>query len=548
MAIKLPKNKHVKPLGKRLHGFRKNSTTEEKMCGLSQNASMRCKSFIFGNLALAGSWVLFTLALLAAAWLPAKLIESRTIFLWYCLIITVFWAFYFITYMGSWVQSRYADKPVRQWLYLTGATAIITLALICCVWALPVLLITMPLLFCSNRSGKTALLGVVAGIGEFAALCSTVLLALLLKALLLGEWAFEGSSFRCDMVLLICGVLAIAGLLARGKMLANGEWTLKSVLRKPATVIIWSITVISVVATIAADKMQEQILENTKAEAEKVFAGELSASGMEKFYVAGRVVDAGFYNELNTLANKVNQAMFFKRSKGEGEGKKFVKPTAEDLKKRSAAFAANAKDYAALNKLIAGDIPAYPITFADGNLLELKEPQARIIRSAAFALMTQMRYDSKNILEYSKLYFKLINSLNGTSSVTLLQTKQIKFWCKTVEMLKAGKKISDEQFKALQALAKAEAKNFNRDDLLQKLAYTEAIFAYDLYRVHSLTTISATGAYFKYDRTEALRSLIDYAKTGKLTAPQRGVAKKLTVPFEIYADQFSEIRSTLNEL
>ena len=387
---------------------------------------------------------------------------------------------------------------------------------------------------------------VVAGIGEFAALCSTVLLGLLLKALLVGEWEFEGSSFRCDMVLLICGVLAIAGLLARGKMLANGEWTLKSVLRKPVTVVIWSVVVLSVIATIAADKMQGKILENTKAEAEKVFGGELSASGMKKLYVDGRMINAGFYNELNTLANKVNKAMRFKRSKG--EGKKFAKPTAEDMKKRAAAFAANAKDYAALNKLIAGDIPAYPIAFVDGNLLELKQPQARIIRSAASALMTQMRYDSKNIVEYSKLYFKLINSLNGTASVMLLQTKQIKFWCKTVEMLKAGKKISDEQFKALQALAKAEAKQFSNEDLLKKLAYTEAIFAYDLYRAHSLTTISATGAYFKYDRTEALRSLIDYAQTGKLTAPQRGVAKMLTVPFEVYANQFSEIRSMLNEL
>ena len=518
------------------------------MCDLSPNASMRCKSFIFGNLALVGSWVLFTLVLLAAAWLPASAVASDTLLVGYCLLATVLWAFYFITYLGSWVQSRYADKPLRQWLSLIGATAIIALSLVCCVWVLPVLLIAMPLLLCGKRDGKTALLGVVAGIGEFAALCSTVLLGLLLKALLLGEWEFEGSSFRCDMVLLICGVLAIAGLLARGKMLANGEWTLKSVSRKPVTVVIWSVTVLSVIATIAADKMQGKILENTKAEAEKVFGGELSASGMKKLYVDGRMINAVFYNELNTLANKVNKAMRFKRSKGKGEGKKFAKPTAEDMKKRAAAFAANAKDYAALNKLIAGDIPAYPIAFVDGNLLELKQPQARIIRSAAFALMTQMRYDSKNIVEYSKLYFKLINSLNGTASVTLLQTKQIKFWCKTVEMLKAGKKISDEQFKALQALAKAEAKNFNSDDLLKKLAYTEAIFAYDLYRAHSLTTISATGAYFKYDRTEALRSLIDYAQTGKLIAPQRGVAKKLTVPFEVYANQFSEIRSMLNEL
>ena len=516
------------------------------MRSLSENDSIRCNSFIFGNLALTGSWVLFTLALSVAAWIPATTVASNTIIAGYYLLIAVLWAFYFMTCWGSLVQSRFADKPLRQWGCLIVAAAVTVLSLMYCVWVLPLLLILIPLLLCGSRNGKTVLLGAVAGLGEFAALCSMVLLALLLKVLLLGEWEFDKSSFRCDMILLICGVLSIGGLLARGKMLANGEWTLKSALRKPTTVIIWSITILSVIATVAADKMQAAILENTKAEAEKVFGGELSAAGMKKLYNGNRIENAAFYNELNALASKVNQAMRFKRFKG--EGKKVAKPTAGDLQKRAAAFAANAADYAALNKLVAGDIPAYPVTFVDGKLLELKQPYARIIRSAAFALLTQMRYDCKNIAEYSKLYFKLINSLNGTPSVIVMQTKQIKFWCKTIEMLKADKKISDGEFKTLQTLAKAEAKKLDTTRLLKRIAYTEAIFAYDLYRAHSLTNISATGAYFKYDRTEALRSLLNYGKTGKLSTPQRGVAKKLAIPLEVYALQYNEIKEMLNDL
>ena len=42
---------------------------------------------------------------------------------------------------------------------------------------------------------------------------------------------------------------------------------------------------LSVIATVAADKMQGKILEETKAEAEKIFAGELSAEGLKKLYL-----------------------------------------------------------------------------------------------------------------------------------------------------------------------------------------------------------------------------------------------------------------------
>ena len=512
------------------------------MCSLSENASMRRKSFIFGQLALTASWVLFVLALLAAAWIPAKVIASSTILAGYSLLIIVLWAFYFITYMRSWFQSKYVDKVLCQRLYLAGTTAVMALAIFFCVWALPVIFITLPLLICGSKSGKTVLLGVVAGIGEFAALCSTVLLALLLKALLLGEWEFAGTSFRCDMVLMICGVLALAGLFARGKMLANNDWTLKSALCQPVTVAIWSITILSVIGTVAADKMQGKILAETKAEAEKVFGGELSADGLKKLYLDGRKADSTFYSKLNDLIRKINKSAWGKRSKG----RIFAKPTAEDLKKRQENFVKNAPLYAELNKLVAGEIPAYPLECADGKLLELKQPQLRILRSAAFALLTQMRYDSKNALEYSKLYFNVVNAGNGTAVSTVMQSKMIKFWCKTVEMLKNGKKISAVEFAALQKFAKAQAAGFNFDS--RKFAYAEAVFAYDLYRTHSLTTISATGAYFKFDRTEALRSWMDHAQNGKLDVPQRGIAKMLTLPADIHSSQYEEVKTLLNEL
>ena len=171
----------------------------------------------------------------------------------------------------------------------------------------------------------------VAGIGEFAALCCTVLLALLLKALLLGEWDFVGNPFRCDMVMLIGGVLALAGIFARGKMLGSSDWTLKSVMKKPLVIIIWSVTIISVIGTFIADHVQKNILEDVRKEAETAFAGEISAEGMKKHLLAGKKVDAAFYSKLEELTGKLNKSM---RGKRGGKGKKFAKPTPEELKKR----------------------------------------------------------------------------------------------------------------------------------------------------------------------------------------------------------------------
>ena len=515
------------------------------MCDLAENASMRCKSFVFGQLALTANWVLFVLALMLAAWVPERLIASQTILTGYYLLVTVLWAFYFITYMGSLFQSRYCNKPVRQWLYLAGVVALIALSLFFCVWALPVFFITIPLLICGSRSGKTALLGVVAGIGEFAALCCTVLLALLLKALLMGEWEFAGTPFRCDMAMLIGGILALMGIFARGKMLGSSDWTLKSVMKKPLVIIIWSVTIISVIGTFIADQLQKNILEKVRKEAETVFAGEISAEGMKKYLLAGKKVDADFYRKLEELTGKINKSMRFKRG---GKGKKFAKPTPEELKKRQENFVRNAAVYAELNKLAAGEIPAYPVVCENGRLLEFQQPQNRILRSAAFALLTQMRYDSANAVEYSKYYFNLVNSMNGTGSALAAQGKLIKIWCKTVAMLKAGKKLSAEQVKTLQTLAKDQAGKLMTDDKLKQLVYLEAIFAYDLYQANNLTTIAATGAYFKYDRTEALRSLIAYAKTGKMGIPQSAIAKKLTVPVEAYSQLYEEIKTELSEL
>ena len=65
------------------------------MCNLSENASMRCKSFIFGQLALTANWVLFVLALMLAAWVPERLLAPQSILTGYCLIVTLLWAFYF---------------------------------------------------------------------------------------------------------------------------------------------------------------------------------------------------------------------------------------------------------------------------------------------------------------------------------------------------------------------------------------------------------------------------------------------------------------------
>ena len=515
------------------------------MCDLSENAAMRRKSFIFGQIALTASWVLFVLALLLAAWVPEKVITAKAILAGYIGLVSVFWASYFMTYLGSWIQRKYHDKPIRQWLYMGGSMAVIVLSIIFCVWVLPIILITLPLLLCGSRSGKSALLGVVAGIGEFAALCCTVLLALLLKALLLGVWEFAGNPFRCDMVMLVGGILALAGLFARGKLLGENDWTLKSAMKKPVVIIIWSITIVSVIGTFIADHLQKNILEKVRKEAETAFAGELSAEGMKKCLQSGRKVDAAFYSKLGELTGKLNKSMRFKRG---GKGKKFAKPTPEELKKRQEKFVENAAVYAELNKLAAGEIPAYPVVCEEGKLLEFQQPQNRILRSAAFAMLTQMRYNPANAVEYSKLYFNLVNSMGDTGSALAAQGKLIKFWCKTLDMLKGGKKLSAEQLKALQILAKAETGKLNPADKLKKLVYLEAIFAYDLYKSHNLTTIAATGAYFKYDRTEALRSLIAYAKTGKMGVPQSAIAKMLTVPVDVYGQLYEEIKAELNGL
>ena len=159
-----------------------------------------------------------------------------------------------------------------------------------------------------------------------------------------------------------------------------------------------------------------------------------------------------------------------------------------------------------------------------------------------------MRYDPENIVKYSELYFKLVNSSDGTASALAMQNRMVKFWCKTVAGLKNSGKISGKDFKSLQTLAKLQAEKSDIAGRLKKLAYVEAIFAYDLYRAHNLTTIAVTGAYFKYDRTEALRSLTAYAKTGNMTVPQRGIAKMLTVPFEAFSQQYEEMKAELNEL
>ena len=55
---------------------------------ITELASTKRKSYIFGNLALAGSWVLFVLTLGIAAVIPERFISSSALVIGYCLIST----------------------------------------------------------------------------------------------------------------------------------------------------------------------------------------------------------------------------------------------------------------------------------------------------------------------------------------------------------------------------------------------------------------------------------------------------------------------------
>ena len=56
---------------------------------VTELASLKRKSYIFGNLALAGSWILFVLTLGIAAMIPERFISNVSLVVGYCLISTL---------------------------------------------------------------------------------------------------------------------------------------------------------------------------------------------------------------------------------------------------------------------------------------------------------------------------------------------------------------------------------------------------------------------------------------------------------------------------
>ena len=493
---------------------------------VTELASLKRKSYIFGNLALAGSWILFVLTLGIAAMIPERFISNVSLVVGYCLISTLLWCFYFIPSWGALFQDKFSTKKAVQHTGLV--LTIIVMALL--LWKgslfIPLLLIILNIALLTKRSFGKIVLAFIAGIGEFAAIFNSVLLAMLLKALLLGNWFFEGVPMRCDLVLGLCVLLAIFGLTARGKLFAAcGEWKVSQVLRKPLLITVWALWIAAVVAAFAAEKVQEGKLVAIKAEAEKLYNTELSAAGMAAYYFENRPGDALFYAQLDNISDKINKAMRFRfPGGGKGKGKGFAKPSAEQMKKfaeaQKKAFAGLTNEYIILEQLLAQDLPKYPMEFTDGKLADLQEPYVRLVNRAAFALASGMRQNPAKAVDYSRAYFRLFNSLNKGSAVAIhIQGRMVKSWCSTVRKLHESKAITPEVYKELQALAHAQAAQINIDARGKELALLELIFAYDMYRANSGTTLNITGAFFKYDRTEALRSTLEYAKTGKLPRP-----------------------------
>ncbi len=493
---------------------------------ITELASTKRKSYIFGNLALAGSWVLFVLTLGIAAVIPERFISNSALVIGYCLISTLMWCFYFIPGWGCSFQDKFPTKKAVQYTGL--ALTVIVMALL--MWKgslfIPLLLIILNIALLSKRSlGKTGL-AFIAGLGEFAAIFNSVLLAMLLKALLLGDWFFADVPIRCDIVLGSAFLLAVLGLTARGKLFADGnDWKVSQVLCKPLLLIVWALWIVSTIAAFAAEKAQEGKLAAIKAEAEKLYNTELSAAGMAAYYFENRSGDAVFYAQLDNITDKINKAMR-SQFRGKGKGKGFAKPSAEEMKKfaeaRKKAFAGLTNEYIILEQLLAKDLPKYPMEFTDGKLADLQQPYVRLVRNAAFALTSGMRQNPAKAVDYSKAYFRLFNSLNrGTAVAIHTQGRLVKSWCFTVRKLNESKAITPEVYKELQALAHAQAAQINLEARGKELALLELIFAYDMYRANSGTTLNITGAFFKYDRTEALRSTLEYAKTGKLPRPNR---------------------------
>ena len=526
------------------------------MGSVTELASLKRKSYIFGNLALAGSWILFVLTLGIAAAIPESFISSTTLAVGYCLISTLLWCFYFIPGWGALFQDKFPTKKAVQYTGLVLTIIVMSLLLWKGSLFIPLLLIILNIALLPKRSLGKIMLAFIAGLGEFAAIFNSVLLALLLKALLLSDWLFEGVPMRCDIVLGLCVLLAILGLTARGKLFADGnDWKISQVLRKPLLITVWVLWIAAVIAAFAAEKVQEGKLAAIKAEAEKLYNTELSAAGMAAYYFENRPGDALFYAQLDNISDKINKAMRFRfPGRGKGKGKGFAKPSAEEMKKfaeaQKKAFSGLTNEYTILEQLLAKDLPKYPMEFADGKLADLQEPYIRLVRNAAFALTSGMRQNPAKAVAYSKAYFRLFNSLNRGSALAFhTQGRLVKSWCFTVRKLNESKAITPEVYKELQALAHAQAAQINIDARGKELALLELIFAYDMYRANSGTTLNITGAFFKYDRTEAMRSTLEYAKTGKLYRPNRLMLQTVTsTTISLSTGTLAEAKDMLNEM
>ena len=525
---------------------------------VTELASLKRKSYIFGNLALAGSWVLFVLTLGIAAAIPERFISSATLVIGYSLISTLLWCFYFIPGWGCSFQDKFPSKKAVQHIGLVLTIIVMSLLLWKGSLFIPFLLIILNIALLPKRSFGKIVLAFIAGLGEFAALFNTVLLAMLLKALLLQEWFFESVPIRCDIVLGGAFLLAAVGLTARGKLFADcGEWKISQVLRKPLLIVVWALWIAAGIAAFAAEKVQEGKLAAIKAEAEKLYNTELSAAGMAAYYFENRTGDALFYAQLDNITDKINQAMrprFPGRGKGMKKGKGFVKPSAEEMKKfaeaQKKAFAGLTNEYTILEQLLEKDLPKYPMEFADGKLADLQQPYIRLVNRAAFALASGMRQNPAKAVDYSRAYFRLFNSLNKGSAVAIhIQGRMVKSWCSTVRKLNESKAITPEVYKELQALAHAQAAQINIDARGKELALLELIFAYDMYRANSGTTLNITGAFFKYDRTEAMRSTLEYAKTGKLYRPNRLMLQAVwSTTIGLSTGTLAEAKDMLNEM
>ena len=417
------------------------------MCNGNELETLQKKSFLFGQLALTGSWILFVLALAAAAWLPASVLSSSTVLTGYALAMTIIWAFYIITVLGCCFMQKFPGRKILQYTGLLLLTASGGCLLFHGAVFFPLLIIAVTLALQTRYCCKCVFLNIFAALGEFLGIANSVLLYLLLKALLIGEWDFAGLPLRCSILLSAGGIISIVAVIARGKLLSGGKWDLRHELGRKSVIVMWSLLVLSVIAALITEPLQHKKLLNVKAEAEKTFQYELSAAGMEKFYLDGKTADPEFYRQLEAVNRQIFQKMrspelrklFRKKQPLTAEQKQLLTDTQKQL----------SGEYAALDKLLSvPDIPKYPVKFQDGSLSQLPLTHIRILRSASFNVLQMLSNQSgEHALKHSQNFFKLLNSMdNFTLASVAAQRKLVERWSMTVKKLYKDKKITAVQF------------------------------------------------------------------------------------------------------